>query len=340
MAAISVIIPVYNTAEYLGQCMESVLGQTFKDFEVLLVDDGSTDGVSPAMCDTYADKDKRVRVIHKENGGLMSAWMRGVSESDSAYLFFVDSDDWIDTDMLENYYAHVDDSFAQSQIIAGNCMIEKNREQKTVAHGLEPGEYTGTALEKVREKLQGEEVRPVTSSRCMKLISRQLLLDNMKYCNQKIVMGEDANITLPCLCDCSRLVILEGNYSYHYRLVSDSMSHAYNPRLLDSIMLTDKTFREILKDKKVVNADEQMDREFVQLLLVVMKNELRCPEKDTLRRVKKIFLRDDIRNKLMNTDVTINSRANKLLYFTSRHPNAIMVSLTKRVLSSFDRRTN
>ena len=81
MAKISVIIPVYNTAEYLEKCIESVLAQTFRDFEVMLVDDGSTDGVSPAMCDTYGKRDTRVRVMHKQNGGLQSAWIAGLVES-------------------------------------------------------------------------------------------------------------------------------------------------------------------------------------------------------------------------------------------------------------------
>ena len=67
---ISVIIPVYNTAKYMDECLKSVLSQTFKDYEVLLVDDGSTDGVSGALCDDYEKKDDRIKVLHKENGGL------------------------------------------------------------------------------------------------------------------------------------------------------------------------------------------------------------------------------------------------------------------------------
>ena len=74
---ISVIIPVYNTAKYMDECLESVLTQTFKEFEVILVDDGSTDGVSPAKCDEYAAEDDRVIVVHKANGGLISAWTEG-----------------------------------------------------------------------------------------------------------------------------------------------------------------------------------------------------------------------------------------------------------------------
>ena len=101
MSAISVIIPVYNIARYLDDCVQSVLNQTFNDIEVILVDDGSTDGICPEMCDEYTKNDKRVKVIHKTNGGLMAAWMTGVENSTSKYICFVDGDDWIEPNMYE-----------------------------------------------------------------------------------------------------------------------------------------------------------------------------------------------------------------------------------------------
>ncbi len=340
MAKISIIIPVYNTAKYLEECMTSVLDQSFEDLEILLVDDGSTDGVSPQMCDEYGAKDERVRVIHKDNGGLMSAWIEGVKQATSDYVSFVDSDDWIDLDMMEKLYAYVSSSFAQSEIIAGNYIVEKAGERRQETQALKPGEYVGAALNEIRERLLGQEVRPVTMSRCMKLISRQLILDNLRYCNPKIRMSEDLNITLPSLCDCKRLFIMDGAYFYHYRLVADSMIHAYNPRLLENLELTDSTFRAILKDKKIRNVDEQMDREYVMILMLIMKNELRCTTPDTVKRVKDIFLREDIRKRIVETQVDISGKANRLLYFTARHPNAVTISFAKSVITAFDRRTN
>ncbi|RKM61481.1 glycosyltransferase family 2 protein [Butyrivibrio sp. CB08] len=340
MAKISVIIPVYNTAKYLKECVDSVIAQTFSDIDIYLVDDGSTDGISPKMCDDYAAADSRIKVIHKENGGLQSAWIAGVNACDTQYVFFVDSDDWIDTDMIEQYYAQVSDEYADREIIAGNGMIEKAGERRKAGHGLKAGEYTGASLDDVKRRIQGEENRPVTMSRCMKLTSRKLIVDNIKYCDSKIVMGEDANITIPSVCDCERLVILEGAYSYHYRLVAGSMIHAYNPKLLDNTLLTNRTFRAILKDKHIENADLQMDREFIMLLMIVMKNELRCPDGNTTKRVKEIFLSEDIKAGLRNTDVSFSDKANKLLYFTAKHPNAATISFSKALINLFDKRTN
>ena len=99
-AFISVIIPVYNTEKYLAECVESVLNQTFTDYELILVDDGSTDG-SGALCDSYAENDGRVKVIHKENGGASSARNAGLDIAKGNYIYFIDSDDHIEPEAFE-----------------------------------------------------------------------------------------------------------------------------------------------------------------------------------------------------------------------------------------------
>ena len=337
---ISVIIPVYNTAKYMDECLESVLTQTFKEFEVILVDDGSTDGLSPAKCDEYAAKDNRIIAVHKPNGGLISAWTEGVKRACADYLCFLDSDDWVDTDMLEKLYALTDPSFSDSEIISGNYIVEKNNERRKETQGLTPGVYTGDSLDKIKENILGNEIRPITMSRCMKLTSRKLLLDNIKYCDTSIVMAEDVNIMLPTICDAKRLVIAKDSYFYHYRLVGDSMAHGYNKKLLSNLELNDKTFRAILRDKKISTSETQMDREFVIMLFVVMKSELRYKAPNVTSRVRSIFLRDDIRKKIMSTHVDISSKANKLLYFCMKHPVFPVVWATRFILLSYDKKTN
>ncbi len=96
---ISVIIPVYNVEEYLRECVDSVLNQTFRDFEIILVDDGSTDS-SGDICDEYVEKDERVTVIHQKNGGLSVARNTGLSEANGKYVYFLDSDDYISENAL------------------------------------------------------------------------------------------------------------------------------------------------------------------------------------------------------------------------------------------------
>ena len=100
---ISVIVPVYNVEAYLNRCVESIVGQTYRDLEIILVDDGSRDG-SPQMCDEWAKKDGRIKVIHKENGGLSDARNAGLAVATGDYVSFVDSDDLIHPQMIELLY--------------------------------------------------------------------------------------------------------------------------------------------------------------------------------------------------------------------------------------------
>lgn len=97
---VTIIVPVYNVREYLDACIESIIGQTYKNIEIIIVDDGSTDGSSD-ICDQFATKDKRIKVLHKHNGGLSSARNAGIDVCKGRYIAFADSDDWIMPDMIE-----------------------------------------------------------------------------------------------------------------------------------------------------------------------------------------------------------------------------------------------
>ena len=101
---ISVIIPIYNVEAYLDECIASVIAQTYSNLEIILVDDGSPDNC-PQMCDEWAAKDSRIRVIHKENGGLSDARNAGIDIATGEYIAFVDSDDWIVPEMYEKMLA-------------------------------------------------------------------------------------------------------------------------------------------------------------------------------------------------------------------------------------------
>lgn len=104
---ISIIVPVYNVEQYLPHCIDSILVQSFTDFELLLIDDGSKDK-SGEICDEYVEKDSRVKVFHKENGGVSSARNVGIEASNGEWICFVDSDDYVKTEWLENYAQYTD----------------------------------------------------------------------------------------------------------------------------------------------------------------------------------------------------------------------------------------
>ena len=270
---VSVIVPVYRTLEWLARCVQSITGQTYKNLEIILVDDGSPDDC-PALCDDWAQRDDRIRVLHKENGGLVSAWMAGVSMSTGDYLCFVDSDDWIDACMVEKMLDFSSD--CGKEIICGNYVQEERNRSIEIYQAMEPGIYTGRSLQdRIHGKLLGQEKRPITLSRCMKLFSRTLIVENMKYCDPSIRMGEDMVITLPALLDAQRIVVMEGAAWYHYLFLRESMVHSYDAGMYENIRSLDKIVRQILADKHAPNAQKQADRELQLLMFLEIKNEAR-----------------------------------------------------------------
>lgn len=122
VSTISVVVPVYNTEKYLDECIQSILNQSFTNFELLLIDDGSTD-CSGAICDQYAAKDERVRVFHKKNGGVSSARNLGLNEARGEWIAFVDSDDWVERKYLEELILHADNV---DMVISSQRMYREN----------------------------------------------------------------------------------------------------------------------------------------------------------------------------------------------------------------------
>ena len=103
MVKISVIVPVYNVISCISRCIDSLLEQTLTDWELLLIDDGSSDG-SALICDDYSSKDKRIKVFHKENGGVSSARNLGIEQASGDWIVFVDSDDWCEPNYLSDFF--------------------------------------------------------------------------------------------------------------------------------------------------------------------------------------------------------------------------------------------
>lgn len=136
---ISVIVPVYNVEKYLSRCIDSILSQTFTDFELLLIDDGSADS-SGKICDEFAMKDERIRVFHKENGGVASARQLGVDEAKGVYSIHADGDDWVEPNMLERMYLKIIETGADMVITdyfsdkdETSCQYIQQRISKTVS---------------------------------------------------------------------------------------------------------------------------------------------------------------------------------------------------------------
>ena len=145
IALISVIVPVYNVENYLDECIQSIVKQTFRDMEIILVDDGSTDS-SGMLCDKWAKKDERIKVIHKQNGGLSSARNSGIDVAQGKYIIFVDSDDyWIGTDSLAHLYDTAEKFDAD--VVRGEYIAVNDRGEKIKTITKNKSEYSNNPLD-------------------------------------------------------------------------------------------------------------------------------------------------------------------------------------------------
>lgn len=241
MAKVSVVIPVYNVEEYLRRCVDSVLAQTLSDLEIILVDDGSPDH-SPAICDEYAQTDARIRVIHKTNGGLASARNAGMRMAQGAYLFFLDSDDWLEPDGLARLCA------AAEQYTVD---FVRYRAIRTGWPGLE--EHAPCRVEEVRELSEGlydeeriiREVYPrllatkqltmgAIVGACGSLYDRTFLLEHDLWFDEDIRFSEDLIFSAKVVRAAKRFYFVDAPGVYHYFYNPKSISKSFRAGRWDS----------------------------------------------------------------------------------------------------------
>lgn len=223
MVKVSIIVPVYNTAEYLPQCLDSIIGQTLKDIEIICIDDGSADE-SPHILDSYAKKDKRIKVIHKKNEGRVAARNDGERAAAGVYIGYVDSDDWIDSQMFEQLYGRAEQSGAD--LVSSGYWLEGNYTSQ-LFDAVPEGYYGEKEMQFLREHaiyhMQKKEIG-IRGSLCCKLFRTELLRKPYAHVPENLAFSEDKLGILTCLLDC-RSVYIEKKAYYHYRIHSESTVH-------------------------------------------------------------------------------------------------------------------
>lgn len=211
---ISIIVPVYNIEEYLPRCIESVLGQTYTNLELILVDDGSKDR-SGAICDAYQEKDSRVRVIHKENGGSSSARNEGIAAAKGQYLGFVDSDDYVEKTMYETMVSVIEDTGCNIVQVARDEIDENGNLMPNVCEMPEKQiEYSSEEFMKELLLHKGD------CSFCTKLLNRDLFIENKFPMG---VLNEDFHLLVRMLKQGEAIVSLPYcGYHVFYRIGSNT----------------------------------------------------------------------------------------------------------------------
>ena len=218
----SIIVPVYNVEKYLNKCVDSILCQTCADFELILVDDGSSDN-SPIICDEYTKKDNRVKVIHKENGGQTSARNAGLEIALGEYVVFIDSDDWVS----ENYLELFEKAIKEHGVDVVCCGMVKvsEEEQQAVPLNFRYGYYDRKAMENEIFPclIYSKENKLIPTALWGKVYKKELVVKFINQVDHRIKIGEDAAIVKPAVYNANGVYIYE-DCGYYYRTNPNSVT--------------------------------------------------------------------------------------------------------------------
>lgn len=335
---ISIIVPVYNMEKYLEKCVDSILKQTYQNLEIILVNDGSKDS-SGLMCDEYADKDQRIKVIHQKNAGLSAARNIGINTATGNYLSFVDSDDWIDPQTYEVLVENIKkSSIAEPDMVRFNAFRGKDIMNPLPFNGA----YEGVRLEKEivnptlgPDKLGGMFIMGVV---WIFLYKRSFIQEhNLRF---KIVKRfEDRLFTIATFLRTKSILFVDDSL-YHYRLVSDSMSNAYDANrwereleymdgmkeecLSAGINLNDPDIKNRIRNEYLLRAILTIHHEFFS------NNPSSFYQKK--QNIKAIICNQDVLDATRNTKKATLSKKDSILLFFIRNKSAFFISVFESII--------
>lgn len=274
---ISVILPIFNVEKYLSKCLDSIIKQSYKNIQIILVDDGATDR-SGKICDKYKSQDNRILVLHKENGGLVSAWKLGLSKAQGEYICFIDPDDYIEKDYITSLVKAMQ-KYEVPFVIAPTYEL---RDKKVFLKlRLSPGVYFGIKLKKLKNKYllnDGHfQDRLIPPSRWGKLIKKSLIEENLKYTDIRMTYGEDLSIIVPILLSINKMYVeSKANNGYVSRIRSDSMVRGYDTNRWNSVKLVYSNLLLAFKDKgATAQMYNQLSIDYFTALIEAYKNEVK-----------------------------------------------------------------
>lgn len=344
---ISIIVPVYKVEKYIRECLDSLLKQTYKNIEIILVDDGSPDKC-PQICNEYAARDDRVTVIHKENGGLVSAWVCGLDKSANSadYVAFVDSDDFVSERYIETMVkehertkADIVTVLMQKICSEGNKLISSEVKKPWDKHMVPEGFYTRSRIEKeifpVLLNAGDFQLRGIPISRWGKLIRKDLIYPNLKYCSPTTTYSEDLNIMFPVFLDMQSISIMNSEEAvYYYRMNPVSMLHAYDRNMLNSINHVFSTLLTVCRDKDNEQFTSQVYADYLAASVQYYKNELKNPDRyfNVKENIKKYSRNEMLRTAIANTDWKHYRKLNVLIIFVMKNFNWFHANITTRIL--------
>lgn len=253
---ISVIVPIYNVEKYLPQCIEGILSQTFIDFELLLVDDGSTDG-SGRICDGFMQKDSRVKVFHTENRGVSAARNLGIKKSSADWLCFVDSDDWVESDYLQSLF--YERNLIENCLVCQSFYVEdESLPEKRYKSRLYPDIILKEPFDE--HQIMAHILNDYSVNIFAKLFNKKVIADNKIHFCEKTSVFEDA-IFLHEYLLCIEEIHLRSSVSYHYMQRNNTQSLTRKRHSCEEWVTTAdellKTNEQLIKKFSISNLDNK-----------------------------------------------------------------------------------
>lgn len=307
---VSIVIPVYNVEKYLNRCVRSVINQTYKQLEIILVDDGSPDSC-PRMCDEWQQKDSRIKVIHKNNQGLGMARNTGLDNAKGNYVCFVDSDDYIDKDTIETSLKAALDNDAD--IVVYGIKTVNNEGQIVKSEVPKSDKYVFYGQEIINELVPNMLSVDYSSTRrldcgmsmCELLISMELIINNKwRMVSERDIISEDFYSLISLYSYTNSVVIIPRNFYYYCR--NDlSLTHVYNPNRYKKIKefydLSLQQFRDCGYTKQ---CEKRMASVYLSFVVGAVKSIISSDAsiKKQIEEVNKIVCDDHLRNVLNDID--------------------------------------
>ena len=301
---VSIIVPIYNVQNYLEECVNSLLAQTHKEIEVILVDDESPDNC-PQMCEDFAKKDSRIKVIHKKNGGLSSARNAGLDIATGNYIMFIDSDDFVEHNMVEELLAIKAQSNAD--IVCGGMYRYTNGTAEVIPstvskENIEILDNT-TALKKLL-------LRTIDCSSCNKLYSKTFIGET----RFKEGRNNEDHPFLFELYQKSCTIAYTNKAYYYYRYNQASITKTFNDRSFDIIKNIDDLEKEIETKKLDIEKEFRLYKSYVYLIIVFLLQKNNCKEKFNSEYNKIVkYIKQNIWYILFNSDIRIKNKIVALL---------------------------
>ena len=226
MELVSVIVPVYNVEAYIDRCISSIAGQTYRNLEIILVDDGSSDR-SPALCDAWAGKDSRITAIHQRNGGVSSARNTGLNAASGSFLLQVDSDDYIAPETIEMLVRAANETAADMVI----CDFLKGNEGDYQFSGAYPERITRISREEALARIFTDDHNALRYAAPWSKLCKRQLYDGICYPDGKIF--EDIHTTHNLLYRCNQIAVLDVPLFYYFQRANSIMNTKFNLKKLD-----------------------------------------------------------------------------------------------------------